>query len=34
VKQALDDGKIPEERYRNYLNILEDCKAGKKEMYD
>lgn len=24
VKQAVDDGRIPAERYRNYLNILED----------
>ena len=24
VKQAVDDGLIPEERYRNYLNIIDD----------
>jgi len=34
VKQALEEGKIPEERYKNYLNILEDCEAEKKEQYE
>lgn len=34
VKQALLDGKISEERYKNYLNILEDSKTSKEEKYD
>lgn len=34
VKQALQEGKISEERYKNYLNILEDSKTRKEEKYD
>ena len=34
VKKALEERKISEERYKNYLNILEDCKSKKQEMYD
>ena len=34
VKQALLEGKISEERYKNYLNILEDSKTRKEEKYD
>jgi len=34
VRQALEAGDIPEERYKNYLNILEDCETAKKEQYD
>jgi ribosome biogenesis GTPase len=34
VKQALEQGEIAEERYKNYLNILEDSKTVKEEKYD
>ncbi len=34
VKQALEEGRIHAERYKNYLNILEDCKMAKEEKYD
>lgn len=34
VKQALLDGKISEERFKNYLNILEDSKTREEEKWD
>ncbi|HXH20337.1 MAG TPA: ribosome small subunit-dependent GTPase A [Chitinophagales bacterium] len=34
VRQAVQEGKIPEERYKNYLNILEDCQTSKKQQYE
>ncbi|GIV34855.1 MAG: putative ribosome biogenesis GTPase RsgA [Chitinophagales bacterium] len=34
VKALVEEGKIHEERYRNYLKILEDCKATRQEQYD
>ncbi len=33
VRQALEEEKIPAERYKNYLNIIRDCEAAKKEQY-
>jgi len=34
VQRAMEEGKIPPERYKNYLNILQDCEIAKKEQYD
>jgi len=34
VMLAVEDGRISEERYRNYLNILEDCRTTQKEQYE
>lgn len=32
VRQAAEERRIPAERYRNYLNILEDCKSAEKSV--
>ena len=34
VKRALAEGKITEERYKNYLNILDDCEVRNRERYN